>query len=294
MTSSDRIRRRAVRGLHSDLHSVGEREGDGRINQGGIGIVRYTNSSLRLARIAALGVAFMGWTAVAPERAQAQMGDWGSTLVGVAETSGDEVTLLLGQVSLHPGGLGVMPVVSLQSYWVDHPGGSTWAVEPAVGLRYRAQTGALQGKVGYAWKNDDDDGTAFPFFGGGESGVTTSAQADYWDAGAFGLQGIGSYNWGSEYLWSRARGTVRAMQGDWGNLHVGGEVGWQGNMAEETTEYQALQYGPVLQWNSGNMLTMVFGAGWKDWESTTRPTPLTEVVSEDNDWYVKVEFVVSP
>lgn len=231
---------------------------------------------LALAMVAALGAA--------PAAAQ-----WGTTWVGVAETSGDDVTLLLAGVSLSPAGLGLKPIVGLQTYWLDTEGGSTWSVAPSAGLVARGETGALQARVGYSFQEDDDE--VIPQFGADESGISTTAQADYWDGGAFGLQGIASFNWGSEYLWSRARGTVRVAELDFGGgIHVGPEFVYQGEMGEETLgdpHYSAIQIGPIIQWNSGDNLIAGFGAGWKMIDD--------DFVGPDDDdstWYVKVEFVL--
>ena len=222
------------------------------------------------------------------------------TFVTVGQTTGDDVNLLLGQVSAHRGGLGLMPVFSLQTYLVEFPGGSTWAVSPGVGLRYRASTGMVQGKVGYSWRplEEDDDGD-IDFFGGSTGGVTTSTQAEYWGTGAFGVQGIGSYNWGSEYLWSRARATARfATLGDGSTLHGGGEVSWQGDMGDEeeiidgvpvtVPNSSTVEFGPVLQWNSRSLIGVV-GGGWRQLDSGVEGD-----AGEDSTWYFKVEMVFTP
>lgn len=216
---------------------------------------------------------------------------WGTTWVGVAETSGDDITLLLASGSLSPRGLGVKPVVGLQTLYLINDNESSWSVTPSAGLIMRTPTGALQGRVGYTFSEDDE----FPFFGGpdlgDDPGLSTSAQADYWDNGAFGLQGIASYNWGSEYLWTRARGTVRVMELDFGGgIHVGPEFVYQGEMGDEAAgdpHYSATQYGGIVQWNSGNRLIGVFGAGIKNIDEN--------FVGPDDDestWYAKIEFVL--
>lgn len=239
----------------------------------------------RTARRAALPLVAVMAFAAAPAAAQ-----WGTTWVGVAETSGDDVTLLLAGVSLSPAGLGLKPVVGLQTYWLDTEGGSTWSVSPSAGLALRAPTGSLQGRVGYTLREKDN---FIPIFGGGESGIFTSAQADYWDGGAFGLQGIASYNWGSQYLWSRARGTVRVMELDFGGgIHVGPEFVYQGEMDDENVgegdfNYSSTQLGGIVQWHSGNRLIAGFGAGVKN---VDEDFPINEE-GDDSTWYLKLEFV---
>lgn len=240
-----------------------------------------------VARISA-GVLVAVALAAAPSALAAQ---WAPTWVGVAETSGDDVTLLLGSASLSPQGQGLKPVVGLQAYWLETEGGSTWSATPSAGLIMRGSTGAVQGRVGYAFREEDDEG--IPIFGGDEAGVVTSMQADYWDAGAFGLQGIGSYNWGSEYVWTRARATVRVMELDMGGaIHVGPEFVYQGELGDEEPldpNYSSIQLGPVLQWHSGNRLIGAVGAGWKKIDD--------DFVGPDDDestWYLRLELVLTP
>ena len=245
------------------------------MNTGYRGARRLSRAALPLVAVLAL--------AAAPAA-----GQWGTTWIGVAETSGDDVTLLLAGASFSPAGLGLRPVVGVQAHWLDLPSGSRWGVGPSAGLVMRAPTGALQGRIGYSFRSGDDGG--IPIFDGGGGGFTTSAQADYWDAGAFGLQGIGSYSWGSDYLWTRARGTVRVMELDFGGgIHVGPEFVYQGEMADDDgdgKQYAATQIGPIIQWHSGNNLIAGFGAGWKFLDHDFPHE------GETSTWYVKAEFVL--
>lgn len=231
--------------------------------------------------------------AAAPADAQ-----WETSFVGVGETAGDDVHLLLGQISAHPGGTGWMPAASLQTYWVSYPGGSTWSITPKVGARYRASGGAFQVKVGYSFKNPSEDDTSeptTPFFEGSNNGVSTSVQADYWGSGAYGLQYIASYNWGSDYLWNRGRAILRAAQGDFGSVHLGGEAVWQGELEAEPgrngEKYRSTQVGPVMQWVTAGENILVLGAGWKKLNPTA-PDFGTPDFQEEDTWYAKAEVVI--
>ena len=242
---------------------------------------------VRLSRFT-LGTLTAAALAIAPAQLSAQ---WAPTWVGVAETSGDDVTMLLASGSFSPQGQGLKPVVGLQAYWLDTEGGSTWSATPSAGLVARGSTGALQGRVGYAFREEDDEN--IPIFGGDEAGVVTSVQADYWDGGAYGLQGIGSYNWGSEYVWTRARATLRVMELDMGGaIHVGPEFVYQGELGDEEPldpHYSSIQVGPILQWHSGNRLIGAVGAGWKQIDE--------DFVGPDDDettWYLRLELVLTP
>ncbi|HUE96913.1 MAG TPA: hypothetical protein VMN39_09645 [Longimicrobiaceae bacterium] len=218
--------------------------------------------------------------AAAPARAQ----EITSQLVG--EIAGDDVSLVLLGVTAVPEGIGVKPVFSVLGYRVGFPAGATgtsslWSVNPSVGLRYRTVAGFLEGNAGYAFVNSEGN---FPFFGGGESGVTTGLHAEYWGTGAFGVQGIVNYNWGSEYFWSRARATARLLSQPSGALHAGGELGWQGDLTDVPPgqeAYEATMVGPVVQWIAIQGWILGVGAGWKD-------------ASTENDgtWYLRTEIQI--
>lgn len=235
----------------------------------------------------ALAFSTLVWAA-AP--ASAQM----PTLTFVGETGGDDVSLLLGSASFSADGVGLKPVFGLTSYLLTVDGGDTdVTVEPWVGLRQRWNTGFLQGKVGYAWKSadDDDEGTTgIPVFGGGESGVVVGGHLEYWGDGSMGLQGIGSYNTASSFLWSRARATFGVAPWSGGTLALGGDLVWQGHLDDDTEvggveilvpTYEALQVGPVLQWQSDRLIGGL-GGGWK------------KIRNADDTWYFKVELTLIP
>ncbi|HEX6588714.1 MAG TPA: hypothetical protein VF039_06805 [Longimicrobiales bacterium] len=238
---------------------------------------------------AAFGIGVLGASA-APAAGQFFSGDWGTTWVGVAETSGDDVTTLLASASLSPSGYGLKPVVGLQGMYFIFDDNNSWSVTPSAGVALRAETGAVQARVGYTFSEETD---FIPFGGpdaGDDPGLSTSLQADYWDGGAYGLQGIASYNWGSEYLWTRARATLRVLELDPGSIHVGPEFVYQGEMGEEGVgddpHYTGTQLGGILLWNSGNLLQAGFGAGIKNND--------VEGIAEDDEstWYMKLEFVL--
>ena len=246
---------------------------------------------------AAFGVAVLLGGSSAPAAGQFLSGDWGPTWVGAAETSGDEVTTLLLGASLSPSGTGLKPIVGLQGMYFMLNDNNGWSITPSAGVVYRATSGAIQGRVGYAFTDETD----FIPFGtpdaGDDPGVSLSTQADYWDGGAYGLQGIASYNLGSEYLWTRARGTLRVLDlRRGGNIHVGPEFVYQGEMGDvgpgDEGHYTGTQLGGIVLWNSGNMLQAGFGAGVKN--NSIEDAAGDEIVNEDDQstWYVKFEFVL--
>lgn len=242
-----------------------------------------------------------GWTAAMVALAAAS--PWAEPLAAqgvnvtlVGETAGDDVSLFLADGTWAAGGIGISPVASLQTYLVTFDAGldetgNTWSVTPAVGLRYGMGDGFLQGTVGYSFKQQSDVGGT-PFFGGAEDGVNVTAHAQWWGNGALGLQGIASHNFGSDYLWTRGRGTVRVNESRSGDLHVGAEAGWQGELGDDagvlqTPNYSATMVGPVVQWSTQNV-TAVLGGGWKGIDTEVAPE------GEDSTWYTRVELVLTP
>ena len=240
-------------------------------------------------------VAFVGTTS--PAAGQFLSGDWGPTYVGVAETSGDDVTTLLLGASRSPAGQGIKPIVGLQGMYFMFDEENSWSVTPSAGVVARGASGAIQGRVGYTFSEDNED--FVPFGGpnaGDDPGLGFSTQADYWNGGAYGLQGIASYNLGSEYLWTRARATLRVMSLDMdGSIHVGPEFVYQGEMGEigddDGAHYTGTQLGGILLWNSGNMLQAGFGAGVKNNASETALGE-EDLGDDESTWYVKLEFVL--
>lgn len=200
-----------------------------------------------------------------------------ATLVG--QTAGDDVSLLLGDLTAAWGSGQIRPVASVQTYVVAFDAGSgtnqLYAIQPAVGLRSQSRSGFVQGLVGYSFQTVEESG-GVPFFGGGADGFTTTLHAESWGTGAVSLQGIGAYNWGGDYLWSRLRAAGAVMQRPSGTLQLGAEAGWQGETGDGG--YEATQVGPVLRWITEGWAGALAG-GWKD-----APTGDT--------WYLGAEFSV--
>lgn len=197
------------------------------------------------------------------------------TVYGVGATEGDGTHLGLVGGSLRPEGLGLKPVVGLQLYGLRYDAGNdesgtVFAVTPSAGLQYRLAGGSVEGRVGYSFQQRDEDtpeDADLPFIQGegGRSGVTTTVQANYW-ASAPELQGIASYNWASEYVWSQAQALVPVVQLEsGGNLALGGEVIWQGEMdGDQDTRSRAVQVGPVVRFSNGRNFLVSLGGGYKD------------------------------
>lgn len=192
------------------------------------------------------------------------------TVVGVGEFDTEDVVLVLGGVSVSRGGEGWSPVAGVQASWLQYPtiGDETReiiTVQPSVGLRRGFDGGSFQARVGYAFRsaNDDDDDIDFgipPVTADvGDDGITNSVQLDYWGRGAMNAQLIGSYNWGSEALWSRARVTQRFINlGGDGHIRAGPEAAYLHGEG-----YDAWQVGGVVGFHAGGGTIINGGIGRK-------------------------------
>lgn len=205
--------------------------------------------------------------AAAAKPAHAQL-NW--TFVGVGEFDTDDVVLVLGGVSVSPDRSGWTPVAGLQASWLQYPTFNDQkrdivAVVPSIGVRNGFDGGAFQFRVGYAFRNADDEeddvivGVPPVTADVGDDGVINSVQLDYWGDGDLGAQLIGSYNYGSESLWSRARLTHRVFSlGNDGHVRLGGEAAYLTGEG-----YNAWQVGGVIGFHPGRGTIINAGVGRK-------------------------------
>ncbi|MGQ0815325.1 MAG: hypothetical protein ACT4O1_12855 [Gemmatimonadota bacterium] len=161
--------------------------------------------------------------------ADAQLG-W--TFVGVGDFDTQETVLVLGGVSVSPRGQGWSWVAGVTAYWLQFETGgvtgddkrSITSITPSAGVKNNFGSGSAQVRVGYSFKDGDDDGGP-GFIESAGDGVVTIGQLDYWGTGAWNAQAIGSYNWGSEALWARGRLARRLFTvGDAGSVSLGAEA----------------------------------------------------------------------
>ena len=218
-------------------------------------------------------------TLLVPGFAAAQDLQWSAT----AEAGGDEVYLLFAEPTLLFGPeTGLRPFVRVGAhYTIVSDGENSWGLTPAGGLRWQTTGGFIGGSVGAEIAGDDD---SFDPFGGGDTGLHTGIHAEFWGDGSWGLQGIANYNWGADFLWSRARATKRiASRSNGGGISLGAELVWQAQAddgdAIEDNEFQATYIGPVLLVNGPR------GANWGFSGGLKHTDPL-----DDDTWYAKVEL----
>lgn len=207
------------------------------------------------------------------------------TLYGVGALDGDETNIQLLGVTARPSGMGLLPVVGVQVYRLQYESAglldddkvTAYAVTPSVGLQYRGSGGAVEARVGYNFQDSDDDGEAPIIEGeGGQSGFTTTLLANSW-ATRPELQGVVSYSWESEFVWTQAQAVMPVANLDPGNIGIGAEVIYQA--VTGGGDYNAWQAGPVVRFNNGRNFNVTLGAGIKDSNVG------------DNTYYARLTFV---
>lgn len=205
------------------------------------------------------------------------------TVYGTAGVDGNHTNIELLGATARFGGLGLAPEVAVQGYHLGFDTGidtrSVWAVTPSAGLSFRTPVGQVGARVGYSFQSDDSGGVPIIEGEGGGSGVVASAQGNYWGPGPE-LQGIASYNFGADYVWTQAQALVPLMPLPPGRLSGGAEVVWQGST--QSGGGNAIQLGPVLKFSTGHNFSVNGSAGWKHFGGSSL---------SDDTWYAHVGFV---
>lgn len=207
-----------------------------------------------------LAATLLSAIALTPATAQ-----WSATAIGVAEYDTDETLLILGGISAGPSGMGWAPRLGVQAYHLgfgENNRTSVVVVKPYVGVRNSFNGGSASINVGYAFSNKDFEAPVIASETG--DGVVLSGGWDYWGTGGpFGYQLLGSYNFGTESIWLRARGTQRLMQrASGGQTRLGAEVAY----LSDNDGFSAIQPGVVLEMHGGNGGIFGLGAGMKFFE----------------------------
>ncbi|MFL5538815.1 MAG: hypothetical protein ACJ8J0_07460 [Longimicrobiaceae bacterium] len=205
------------------------------------------------------------------------------SVYGTAGLDGNDTNIELLGGTARFGGAGLAPEVGVQAYHLGFDAGtgtrSIWAVTPSVGASFRTPVGQVGARVGYSFQSDDDGGVPIIEGEGGGSGVVVSAQGNYWGPGPE-LQGIASYNFGADYVWTQAQALVPLMPLPPGRLSGGAEVVWQGST--ESGGGNAIQLGPVLKFSTGRNFSVNAAGGWKHFGGGS---------TRDDTWYAHVGFV---
>ena len=184
---------------------------------------------------------------------------------GSAEVAGyGEGSLFLGSTLGLPGGRGLSPFVAgyVQTYRYFLRSSNTHATAtafaPSVGLSYGTPTGAVSGSLGYNFTNTDVANVPIIGLQGGNTGSLFSTfQANYWGDGNKAVQGIVSYAYRSQYLWSRARAAHRLGRTP---FFGGGELVYQGSSKINQHRYQV---GPTIEYRFTPAFRLGGAAGYK-------------------------------
>lgn len=208
-----------------------------------------------------------------------------ATVFATASADGDGTSIALVGAAVRPDGLGLKPVLGVQLSRLQYDSGdadmSRWGVTPSAGLNYLMPRGAIEGRVGYSFQEDGVEPAPFLEGEGGESGIVSALQGNYWGRGPE-LQGIASYNWGADYLWSQAQATVPLLPAGRGGISAGAEAVWQGQLETDGPgeAYRSWSVGPVLRVSTGRESNAVFSVGYKD-----------SNILDDGTWYARVGLV---
>lgn len=197
--------------------------------------------TLRLASIAA--VLTLATASLAGAQALATFGS--AELAGFGEGS----ALLGGTLSTGKRGWGPIATAIVQTYryrsGVDSHA-QAYAFSPSVGLQNMMAEGSVQASVGYTFVNTEFAGIVAGSETGGRSGVFASAQGNYWGNGENTAQVIGSYNFKSDYYWTRGRAAHRLAPSA-NPVYVGAELVLQGSQ-DFTPSIMRYQVGPTIEY----------------------------------------------
>jgi hypothetical protein len=234
-----------------------------------------------------LVAALVAWTGVAGSAGAQQI-----VAFGAAEYSGERRSVQLLGLAVSSGLPGWSPVFTVTGLRFTFPvvdpvtlttsTADAFAVAPSLGLRYQTETRATGIHVGYIFVDEDEDVeviTGSPV--GAADGVFATFQHDYWGRGERIAQLIATYNFGGEYLWSRAKGGVR-FPNITSPLFIGGEVIFQGG-GEGDTDTWALQAGPALMFQLTPNFRLDLSGGVR--------VPIDDPGDEGAGGYGRIEFV---
>jgi hypothetical protein len=217
---------------------------------------------------------------------------------GAAEFSGERRSVQLLGFAVSSGLPGWSPVFTLTGLRFTFPvtdpitlttsTADAFALAPSLGLRYQTETRSTGVHVGYIFVEEDDDVSAItgsPV--GSADGVFATFQHDYWGRGDRIAQVIATYNFGGEYLWSRAKGGVR-FPNITSPLFLGAEVIFQGGGGDDDLgipDTWALQAGPVLMFQLTPNFRLDLSGGVRI------PIDDDDAADEGTGGYGRIEFV---
>jgi hypothetical protein len=215
---------------------------------------------------------------------------------GAAEFSGERRSVQLLGFAVSSGLPGWSPVFTVTGLRFTFPvtdpvtlttsTADAFAIAPSLGLRFQTETRATGVHVGYIFVEEDEDVaviTGSPV--GAADGVFATFQHDYWGRGERIGQFIATYNFGGEYLWSRAKGGVR-FPNVTSPLFLGAEVIFQGGGGDDDLgipDTWVLQAGPALMFQLTPNFRLDLSGGVR--------VPIEDPADEGTGGYGRIEFV---
>lgn len=204
---------------------------------------------------------------VSPASAQ-----WNWGVFGNGEFDTEDVVFVLGGVRLAPTtSWSWSPVFGVQAFWLQIPAGaddetSITAFTPSIGLQHAFTDGSVGVHGGYQFQSEDIAGAPTTSTTVGE-GAVAMANLDWGATRPIAVQLLGSYNFGAEAFWGRARSTLRVATISPGALRIGAEVAHLNQSDDEDTifedDFSSTAVGPVVEWHTGRGVTLGAGVGRK-------------------------------
>ncbi len=208
---------------------------------------------------------------------------------GASEWDTQHMQFYLLGIYLSTGGRGWSPYANASAYSLQYRVGTkterSTTFSPSAGLAYHGERSGLSFGGGYSMTNKEAP-ASINSREGGSNGVTTSFSAYQNGLGdrpyKAGLQS--SYNFGSKYLWTRARGSVPLGYSTVHPARIGLELVGQGGGKRTTSTSFAV--GPTLeyQWTPKFTTTAASGAKFNN----------TSGGASNTAAYAKLEFSFSP
>lgn len=162
----------------------------------------------------------------------------------------------------------VSPYIDVYSYYLNYPAGATrgsiHAINPTVGLSYSMGRSSVNAGIGYAFVSKSSAAPTLNTERGGESGVTASFGAHTTGPGArpYKAEFLGNYNFGSDYLWSRARASEPFGNSVTHPSRVGLEIVGQGSNHNGSSSH-SFSVGPTFETKLSPHLGFTVAAGPK-------------------------------
>jgi hypothetical protein len=241
---------------------------------------RYRNEVLAIAVLA--GVTLLAQTA----EAQIYPSYYGSAEAG---TRNSEFYLAGAYFGL--GRLGWTPYFNVNAYLLSYPLLGTRqalsGVSPTAGFAYAARNNGVSVGAGYTAVHNPNPG-APGAEGGGDNGVTASLGAYHRGAGRHPLytQVLANYNFGSDYIWARARASIPYGRSTEHAARVGVEAVGQGGGENRNTS-SIFEAGPTFEYTWSPSLRTTGSIGYRN-------VGAAFLADRESAAYLKIEFSLSP